>query len=107
MGSWASVGLGFPSGSQQPPHSWAPQRGRAGLTLVPAWALGDVTVFYFFTIATSGCPSGAGTGAGVPGWLTYPERTTIAQGLPPIAAREAKPKDLPDLAPTRPTGKNY
>ena len=59
---------------------------------VPACALGDVAVFYFFTTTTSGCPSGAEAVIGVPGWLTYPERTTIARGLPCPAAREAKPR---------------
>lgn len=30
--------------------------------------------------------------AGVPGWLRYPERTTLAQCLPPTRTREAKPR---------------
>lgn len=106
VGIWTSVGLGFPSVGHQSPHSQARQRGSAGLAPVPAWALGNVTVFYFFTITTSGCPSGAGTGPGVPVWPTYPERTTIAWGLPPTAAREAKPRGLPSLAPTLSTGRN-
>lgn len=47
--------------------------------------------FYFSTVTTRGCPSGAGALVRVPGWLRSPERT-IAPGLPPTGAREAKPR---------------
>lgn len=57
----------------------------------PVCTLGGIAVFCFFTIAPVRACSGPAA-AGVPGWLSYPERTTVAQGLPPAGAREAKPR---------------
>lgn len=74
-----------------------PQCPKAGLAQVPARVParvhGDVTVFYFFTILASGCLFGAEAVVGVPGWLRYPEKTAIAQGLPPTGTKEAKPRN--------------
>lgn len=53
-----------------------------------------------------GLLSGAGAAAGVPGWLRYRERTTIAQGLPPTGTK-ARPRSQPNLPLPLPTGRGW